>query len=90
MSLPSANDERDEPDAVRGSCGDFPTLETLAAAAILRERLPEQLVRIVIDRAPGLTETAGRLRQEISDRRIRARAYTREHGEDDPEIRASV
>ena len=45
------------------------------------------LVMDVIDRVPGLAETAGRLRQEMSDRRIRARAYTREHGEDDPEIR---
>jgi len=44
------------------------------------------LVMDVIDRVPGLAETAGRLRQEMSDRRIRARAYTREHGEDDPEI----
>src|SRR5512140_3696959 len=42
------------------------------------------LVMDVIDRVPGLAETAGRLRQEMSDRRIRARAYTREHGEDDP------
>jgi xylulose-5-phosphate/fructose-6-phosphate phosphoketolase len=45
------------------------------------------LVMDVIDRVPGLAESAGRLRQEMSDRRIRARAYTREHGEDDPEIR---
>ena len=30
-----------EPDVVLGCCGDVPTLETLAAAAILRERLPE-------------------------------------------------
>ena len=28
-------------------CGDVPTLETLAAAAILRERLPELRVRVV-------------------------------------------
>ena len=30
-----------------GCCGDVPTLETLAAAAILRERLPELKVRVV-------------------------------------------
>jgi xylulose-5-phosphate/fructose-6-phosphate phosphoketolase len=161
---------------VLGCCGDIPTLETLAATALLREHLPELMVRVVnvvdlmrlqpdtehphglsdyefdalftpnrpvvfayhgypwlihrltyrrtnhgnlhvrgykeegttttpfdmvmlndldrfhlvmdvIDRVPGLSETAGRLRQEMSDRRIRARAYTREHGEDDPEIR---
>src|SRR5439155_14202312 len=45
------------------------------------------LVMDVIDRVPGLSESSGRLRQEMSDRRIRARAYTHEHGEDDPEYR---
>jgi xylulose-5-phosphate/fructose-6-phosphate phosphoketolase len=172
----ASNDEEGEPDVVLGCCGDVPTLETLAAAGLLREHLPELKVRVVnvvdlmrlqpdtehphglsdqefdalftpsrpvvfayhgypwlihrltyrrtnhgnlhvrgykeegttttpfdmvmlndldrfhlvmdvIDRVPGLSETAGRLRQEMSDRRIRARAYTREHGEDDPEIR---
>jgi xylulose-5-phosphate/fructose-6-phosphate phosphoketolase len=171
----ASNDEQSEPNVVLGCCGDIPTLETLAAAAILREQLPDLKVRVVnvvdlmrlqpdtehphglsdyefdalftpnrpivfayhgypwlihrltyrrtnhgnlhvrgykeegttttpfdmvmlndldrfhlvmdvIDRVPSLAETAGRLRQEMSDRRIRARAYTREHGEDDPEI----
>jgi xylulose-5-phosphate/fructose-6-phosphate phosphoketolase len=171
----ASNDDQGEPDVVLGCCGDIPTLETLAATAILREQLPELKVRVVnvvdlmrlqpdtehphglsdmefdalftpnrpivfayhgypslihrltyrrtnhrnlhvrgykeegttttpfdmvmlndldrfhlvmdvIDRVPALAETAGRLRQEMSDRRIRARAYTREHGEDDPEI----
>jgi xylulose-5-phosphate/fructose-6-phosphate phosphoketolase len=171
----ASNDEHGEPDVVLGCCGDIPTLEALAAAAILREQLPDLKVRVVnvvdlmrlqpdtehphglsdhefdalftpnrpivfayhgypwlihrltyrrtnhrnlhvrgykeegttttpfdmvmlndldrfhlvmdvIDRVAGLAETAGRLRQEMSDRRIRARAYTREHGEDDPEI----
>src|SRR5438034_388931 len=171
----ASNDERGEPDVVLGCCGDIPTLETLAATALLREHLPELKVRVVNvvdlmrlqpdtehphglsdhefdalftpnrpivfayhgypwlihrltyrrtnhgnlhvrgykeegttttpfdmvmlndldrfhlvmdvrDRVPGLAETAGRLRQEMSDCRIRARAYTREHGEDDPEI----
>jgi xylulose-5-phosphate/fructose-6-phosphate phosphoketolase len=45
------------------------------------------LVVDVIDRVPGLADRAGHLRQEMVDRRLRARAYTREHGEDDPEIR---
>jgi xylulose-5-phosphate/fructose-6-phosphate phosphoketolase len=172
----ASNDDDGEPDVVLGCCGDIPTLETLAAAAILRERLPDLKVRVVnvvdlmrlqpdtehphglsdmefdalftpnrpivfayhgypwllhrltyrrtnhgnlhvrgykeegttttpfdmvmlndldrfhlvmdvIDRVPGLSESCGRLRQEMSDRRLRARAYTREHGEDDPEIR---
>ena len=34
----ASNDEGGEPDVVLGCCGDVPTLETLAAAAILRER----------------------------------------------------
>jgi xylulose-5-phosphate/fructose-6-phosphate phosphoketolase len=172
----ASNDDEGEPDVVLGCCGDMPTLETLAAAALLREQVPELKVRVVnvvdlmrlqpdtehphglsdmefdalftpnrpivfayhgypwlihrltyrrtnhrnlhvrgykeegttttpfdmvmlndldrfhlvmdvIDRVPGLSESCGRLRQEMSDRRIRARAYTREHGEDHPEIR---
>ncbi|HUN31141.1 MAG TPA: phosphoketolase, partial [Trebonia sp.] len=45
------------------------------------------LVTDVIDRVPGLPDSAGSLRQLMDEKRIRARAYTREHGEDDPEIR---
>jgi xylulose-5-phosphate/fructose-6-phosphate phosphoketolase len=171
----ASNDEDGEPDVVLGCCGDIPTLETLAAAALLREHLPELKVRVVnvvdlmrlqpeaehphglpdaefdalftadrpvvfayhgypwlihrltyrrrnhanlhvrgykeegttttpfdmvmlndldrfhlaidvIDRVPGLLQSCGRLRQDLLDRRLRARAYTREHGEDDPEI----
>ena len=44
------------------------------------------LVIDVIDRVPGLARVR-RLRQDMLDARLRARAYTREHGEDDPEIR---
>jgi xylulose-5-phosphate/fructose-6-phosphate phosphoketolase len=43
----ASNDEAAEPDVVLGCCGDVPTLEALAAAAILRERLPELKVRFV-------------------------------------------
>jgi xylulose-5-phosphate/fructose-6-phosphate phosphoketolase len=172
----ASSDEDGAPDVVLGCCGDVPTLETLAAAALLRERLPELRVRVVnvvdlmrlqsesehphglpdaefdalftadrpivfayhgypwlihrltyrrhghenlhvrgykeegttttpfdmvmlndldryhlvidvIDRVPGLAARYGRLRQELEDTRLRARAYTREHGEDPPEIR---
>ena len=172
----ASNDDDKEPDVVLGCCGDVPTLETLAAAAILREHLPELRVRVVnvvdlmrlqpesehphglsdsqfdaifttsrpvifayhgypwlihrltyrranhdnlhvrgykeegttttpfdmvmlndldrfhlvidvIDRVPGLGTTAAHLRQEMEDARLRARAFTREHGEDDPTIR---
>jgi xylulose-5-phosphate/fructose-6-phosphate phosphoketolase len=171
----ASNDAGAEPDVVLACCGDVPTLETLAAAALLREALPELKVRVVnvvdlmrlqpetehphglddsefdaifttgrpvvfayhgypwlihrltyrrrnhanlhvrgykeegttttpfdmvmlndldrfhlaidvIDRVPGLADSCGPLRQELEDRRLRARAYTREHGEDDPEI----
>jgi xylulose-5-phosphate/fructose-6-phosphate phosphoketolase len=45
------------------------------------------LVMDVIDRVPGLVSRAGHVRQLMADRRLAARAYTREHGEDAPEIR---
>ena len=172
----ASSDDDGKPDVVLGCCGDIPTLETLAAVAILRERLPDLKVRVVnvvdlmrlqaetehphgasdaefnalfttdrpivfayhgypwlihrlayrrtnhknlhvrgykeegttttpfdmvmlndldrfhlvmdvIDRVPGLTDRAGRLRQEMRDRRLAARTYTRDHGEDDPAIR---
>jgi xylulose-5-phosphate/fructose-6-phosphate phosphoketolase len=171
----ASNDAGAEPDVVLACCGDIPTLETLAATALLRERLPDLKVRVVnvvdlmrlqqetehphglpdsefdaifttdrpvvfayhgypwlihrltyrrrnhanlhvrgykeegttttpfdmvmlndldrfhlaidvLDRVPSLANTCGPLRQELEDRRLRARAYTREHGEDDPEI----
>ena len=40
----------------------------------------------VIDRTPSLQGRVAALRQEMVDARARARAYTREHGEDPPEI----
>jgi xylulose-5-phosphate/fructose-6-phosphate phosphoketolase len=172
----ASSDERGEPDVVLACCGDVPTLETLAAAAILRDRLPELKVRVVnvvdlmrlqpdtehphglsdmefdalfttnrpvlfayhgypwlihrltyrrtnhrnlhvrgykeegttttpfdmvmlndldrfhlvmdvIDRVPGLADSCGRLRQDMVDERLRARMWTREHGEDAPAIR---
>ena len=44
------------------------------------------LVMDVIDRVDGLGSNAAGLRQEMVDARLAARAYTREHGEDDPAI----
>ena len=44
------------------------------------------LVMDVIDRVPSLGSRAARLRQEMEDSRTAARAYTREHGQDVPEI----
>ena len=165
----------EEPDVVLGAAGDVPTLEVLAAAAILRERIPYLKVRVVnvvdlmrlqsegehphgmndreydalfttdkpvifayhgypwlihrltyrraghdnlhvrgyieegttttpfdmvmmnnldryhlvmdvIDRVPGLGGKEASLRQEMQDTRLRAREYTREHGEDTPDV----
>jgi xylulose-5-phosphate/fructose-6-phosphate phosphoketolase len=45
------------------------------------------LVIDVIDRVPALADRAAHLRQQMVERRLEARAYTREHGDDDPEIR---
>ncbi len=43
----ASNDEGAAPDVVMACCGDVPTLETLAAVSILRERLPELKIRVV-------------------------------------------
>ncbi|HST24439.1 MAG TPA: phosphoketolase family protein [Gaiellaceae bacterium] len=43
----ASNDADREPDVVLACCGDVPTLETLAAAAILRAHLPDLRVRVV-------------------------------------------
>ena len=45
------------------------------------------LVIDVIDRVPGLGERAAGLRQEMVDERLRHRAYTREVGDDPPDVR---
>jgi len=44
------------------------------------------LVMDVIDRVPSLGSNAATLRQQMADARLAARAYTREHGEDDPVV----
>jgi len=44
------------------------------------------LVIDVIDRVPTLGAASAHLRQRMVDERLRARAYTRAHGEDDPAI----
>ncbi|WP_245667732.1 phosphoketolase family protein [Actinomadura macra] len=44
------------------------------------------LVMDVIDRVPSLGGRVGHLRQRMMDERLRLRAYTREHGEDAPEV----
>jgi xylulose-5-phosphate/fructose-6-phosphate phosphoketolase len=44
------------------------------------------LVMDVIDRVPGLGNSAAWLRQQMVDTRVRHRAWVREHGEDLPEV----
>jgi xylulose-5-phosphate/fructose-6-phosphate phosphoketolase len=172
----ASNDAGQEPDVVLACCGDIPTLETLAAAALVREHLPDLKVRVVnvvdlmrlqpetehphglpeaeydalftddrpvifafhgypwlihrltyrrhghdnlhvrgykeegttttpfdmvmlndldryhlvmdvIDRVPGLGEREAHLRQQMVDERLRHRDYTREHGDDMPDVR---
>jgi xylulose-5-phosphate/fructose-6-phosphate phosphoketolase len=43
----ACSDGEQEPDVVLGCAGDIPTLESVAAAAILRKRLPQLKVRLV-------------------------------------------
>jgi xylulose-5-phosphate/fructose-6-phosphate phosphoketolase len=45
------------------------------------------LVMDIIDRVPSLGSRAAQLRQEMADARMAARAFTRAHGEDPPEVR---
>jgi xylulose-5-phosphate/fructose-6-phosphate phosphoketolase len=45
------------------------------------------LVKDVIDRVPGLRSRAAHFRQSMVDERMRHRQYTRDHGEDPPDIR---
>jgi xylulose-5-phosphate/fructose-6-phosphate phosphoketolase len=171
----ASTDEEGEPDVVMACCGDVPTLETLAAVAILRDRLPRLKVRVVnvvdlmrlqpesehphglsdaefdalfttdrpvvfayhgypwlihrltyrrtnhvnlhvrgykeegttttpfdmvmlndldrfhlvvdvIDRVPHLADEAAHVRQHMQDERLRCRAWTREQGEDHPDV----
>jgi xylulose-5-phosphate/fructose-6-phosphate phosphoketolase len=45
------------------------------------------LVMDVIDRVPGLGIRYAALRQQMADERLQHRAYTREHGDDPPDVR---
>ena len=43
----ASSDQGCEPDVVMACCGDTPTMETLAAVTILREKMPEIKIRVV-------------------------------------------
>jgi len=48
------------------------------------------LVMDVIDRVPALGSTCATLRQQMADKRIAAREYTRTHGDEIPEVKERV
>jgi xylulose-5-phosphate/fructose-6-phosphate phosphoketolase len=54
--------------------------------AMLNDLDRYHLVMDVIDRVPGLAPRAASLRQQMEDARLTARAHTRAHGEDHPDI----
>jgi xylulose-5-phosphate/fructose-6-phosphate phosphoketolase len=43
----ASNDQGTEPDVVLASCGDVPTVECLAAVALLRQHIPDVKIRVV-------------------------------------------
>ncbi|HTB98429.1 MAG TPA: phosphoketolase family protein [Terracidiphilus sp.] len=43
----ASNEEGQHPDVILACCGDVPTLETLAAVTLLRERIPDLRIRVV-------------------------------------------
>jgi xylulose-5-phosphate/fructose-6-phosphate phosphoketolase len=55
--------------------------------AVMNDLDRYHLVMDVIDRVPDLGRSASYLRQDMQDRLIRQWAYTREYGDDPPEIR---
>ena len=57
---------------------------------VVDDHRPGELAAAVDDPVPDrvdLADRAAHLRQQMQERRLAARAYTREYGEDDPEIR---
>src|SRR5439155_1004857 len=67
----ASKDQGTEPDVVMASCGDVPTMESLAAAALLREHLPGASAReALVDQQIAAKEHAyefGVDRSEITD-----------------------
>ena len=43
----ASNDRGSDPDVVMACCGDVPTLETLAAVELMREKIPELKIRVI-------------------------------------------
>ena len=68
---------RGEPDLVMAAAGDVPTLEILAAAAILRQQLPELKIRVDQRRRSDAAAAARRASARPERRRLR-RLFTRD------------
>ena len=67
----ASSDDGDEPDVVLACAGDIPTLETLAAAALLREHLPELRVRVDQRRRPDAPGARHRAPARPARQRVR-------------------
>ena len=62
-------------------------LKVMLSRAVTLMLLPAGMAaRAPVVRVPGLAPRVAGLRQRVSDQKIRARAWTREHGEDLPEV----
>ena len=69
-----------EPDVVLACCGDVPTLETLAATDILRQRLPDLAVRVVNVVDLMRLQPSSEHPHGLSDRRLRRAVHHRQAG----------
>ena len=68
----ASNDQGAEPDVVMASCGDVPTMESLAATALLRQQLPDVKIRFV--NVVDLVQTAAKHRAPARADRSRVRS----------------
>ncbi len=64
----ASNDDGVEPDVVMGCAGDVPTLETLAAVDILRQKFPELKIRVVNVVDLMTLQSAGEHSHSLSDK----------------------
>ncbi|HVK77252.1 MAG TPA: phosphoketolase family protein [Kofleriaceae bacterium] len=73
----ASNDQGADPDVVMACCGDVPTLETLAAVALVRRHLPQLKVRVVNVVDLMRLQSAGDHPHGLSDREFDA-LFTRD------------
>ena len=80
----ASNDAGDEPDVVLACAGDVPTLETLAAAALLREHLPDLQGPRRQRRRPDAAAAADRAPARPVRPRVRRAVHDRPAGRSSP------